>query len=119
MTWHTLFQKLAPFGDIKKSQTGWKTGNADNKLVFLFSKFIRLYILSQFTLQEMPLIMGPSTYEGHEPIPEEATKVLRGLELLCYEERLSELGLPAWRREGTEKNFESFPIPKVLDISNT
>jgi len=52
--------------------------------------------------------LEPSAQERHGPVgvgPEEATEMNRGLENFSYEERLRELGISAWRREGCEKTI--------------
>jgi len=38
---------------------------------------------------------------GPEQVPRSTTKTIRGLEYLSYKDRLRELGLVGWRREGS------------------
>ena len=48
--------------------------------------------------------LEPSAQERHGPVgagPEEATKMIQGLEHLSYEERVESWGCSAWRREGS------------------
>jgi len=59
-------------------------------------------ILSLYCALVRPYL-EPSAQERHGPVgvcPPEATKIIRGLEHLSYEKRLS-WGCSAWRREGS------------------
>ena len=60
-------------------------------------------------------VLGPPT-QGHQPVgadPEEATKMIRGLENLPYGYRLRELGAVQPREEKTlEGLYSGLPVPK-------
>ena len=43
---------------------------------------------------------------------EEATEVFQGLEPLCSEGRLGELGVVTWRREGSRETSEPLSVSK-------
>uniref|UniRef100_A0A672UE77 Reverse transcriptase domain-containing protein n=1 Tax=Strigops habroptila TaxID=2489341 RepID=A0A672UE77_STRHB len=65
------------------------TSRSKEVVLPLYSALVRLHL-------EHSVVLVPSTLEGHGAVgasPEEATRVIKGLEHLPYEDRLRELGL--------------------------
>jgi len=60
--------------------------------------------------------LEPLAQESHGPVgvgPEEATKIIRGLEHLCCEERLRVGAVQPAEEKALERLYNSLPVPEV------